>query len=81
MDNSQADSSRIVSKNLFQPLADLNTPVFDRFDNKSAGVSFSDGIGLVLDPTNQFVFPILRAESTTLSYMPSKKEISEASGE
>ena len=54
------------SKNLFKPLVDMNQPVFDRFDNSSAGVSFT-GIGAALDQSNQFVFPILRAESTTVS--------------
>lgn len=43
-------------------------PVFDKFDNtnSSSGVIFS-GCGSYLDPENQFVFPILRAESTTAS--------------
>ena len=43
-------------------------PVFDKFDNinDSSGVIFS-GCGSSLDPDNQFVFPILRAESTTAS--------------
>ena len=58
-------------------------PVFDKFDN-SSGVIFS-GCGSYLDQSNQFVFPILRAESTTVSVSeenegePSK--ISNTSGE
>ena len=41
---------------------------------------------MLLDPTNEFVFPILRAESTTVSVLPPKKEgdqakISDVSGE
>jgi hypothetical protein len=47
-------------------------PVFDRFANNSQGVSFQ-GVGSVLDPSNQFVFPILRAESTTVSVNEDKK--------
>jgi len=57
----------VTSKNLFQPLTDLSTPVFDRFDNSSSGVVFTNGIGAYLDPQNQFVFPILRAEQSTVS--------------
>ncbi len=51
-------------------------PVFDRFANESQGVSFQ-GVGAVLDPSNKFAFPILRAESTTVSINPEKKERSE----
>ena len=58
------------SKNIFSPLTSgaLDLPVFDRFDNSSAGVLF-EGIGSYLDPQNQYVFPILRAESTTASVL------------
>lgn len=70
----------MASKNLFSPLTELNLPVFDRFDNSSAGVQFN-GIGSFLDPTNQFVFPILRAESTTISVFDSEDQISDLSGE
>ena len=67
-------------------MSSYQTPVFDTFDERSDGVSFSDGIGMLLDPTNEFVFPILRAESTTVSVLPPKKEgdqakISDVSGE
>lgn len=57
----------MTSKNLFQPLTDLSQPVFSRFDNSSSGVVFGKGIGAYLDPENQFVFPILRAEQSTVS--------------
>ena len=45
-----------------------------------------DGVGTYLDPENQFVFPILRAESTTVSVGQPKEEgdpvrISNTSGE
>ena len=60
------------SKNLFSPLTDYRVPVFDKFDN-SSGVLF-EGVGSYLDPTNQFVFPILRAESTTVSVSESNNE-------
>mmetsp|Transcript_35500 Transcript_35500/g.43473 ORF Transcript_35500/g.43473 Transcript_35500/m.43473 type:complete len:99 (+) Transcript_35500:351-647(+) len=65
-DNSQAEATTVRSKNLFKPLAEMKQPVFDQFDSSSAGVSF-EGVGAALDQENQFVFPILRAESTTLS--------------
>ena len=34
-----------------------------------------------MDPANQFVFPILRAESTTVSVFDSEDKISDVSGE
>lgn len=59
-------------------------PIFDKFDNSSAGVVFS-GTGSYLDPSNQHVFPILRAESTAVSVAPATEKagviISETSGE
>ena len=84
-DNSQVDPQRVTSKNLFQPLTDLNSPIFDRFDNSSAGVVFGNGVGAYLDPNNQFVFPILRAEQSTVSVSNATKDedmrISSTSGE
>lgn len=56
----------IASKNLFEPLVNLDKPVFDKFPGESNGLLYS-GIGSIIDPENQFVFPILRAESTTIS--------------
>ena len=58
--------SHIASKNLFEPLVNLDTPIFNGFSADSDGLLYS-GIGSILDPENQFVFPILRAESTTVS--------------
>ena len=58
--------SHVTSKNLFEPLVNLDTPVFDSFETDGDGLLYS-GIGAILDPENQFVFPILRAESTTVS--------------
>ena len=87
MDNSKVEPLKVTSKNIFQPLTNLEVPVFDRFENNnsSAGVVF-DGVGTYLDPENQFVFPILRAESTTVSVGEGKEEgdpvrISNTSGE
>jgi len=54
-------------------MTDGQMPVFDRFANSSLGVSYN-GIGSVLDPSNQFVFPILRAESTTISVNDAKTD-------
>ena len=78
--------SLINSRNLFDPLVNLETPIFDSFPEESDGILFS-GIGSIIDPDNQFVFPILRAETTTISKteleisddIPSK--ISSVSGE
>ena len=59
-------SHYVASKNLFPPLSDdLNRPIFDKLTGDD-GLIFS-GIGAVLDPDNKFVFPIVRAESTTVS--------------
>ena len=69
----------VASANLFRPLSDLTHPVFNRFDNSSAGVSY-EGIGAILDEKNEFVFPILRAESTTIS-ANKNGDVSSASGE
>lgn len=78
-DNTQADPSVVSSKNIFAPLTDLSLPVFD---SSSQGIKFS-GVGSYLDPENQFVFPILRAEPTTISSVSSgdQKKVSELSGE
>ena len=59
-------TSFVASKNLFEHLTNLDTPIFDRFPDESDGLLFS-GIGSLLDPNNQFVFPILRAEASTVS--------------
>lgn len=62
-----ADHSHyIASKNLFERLTDLETPVFDKFDHHGDGLIYS-GIGGIIDPANKFAFPILRAEATTKS--------------
>lgn len=72
-DYGQIDSATVASKNFFAPMTDGQMPVFDRFANSSLGVSYN-GIGSVLDPSNQFVFPILRAESTTISVNDQKTD-------
>lgn len=79
-DSTQSDPSSVASRNLFAPLTDLDLPVFDKFANNSIGVKFN-GIGAYLDPKNQFVFPILRAESTTVSVVAEEGSISDVSGE
>ena len=56
----------INSKNVFMPLYENVNPVFSKPCEKSKGVSFR-GIGSVLDKSNKHVFPILRAETTTMS--------------
>ena len=48
------------------PLYENVNPVFTKPCDESSGVSFK-GIGSVLDKSNRHVFPILRAESTTVS--------------
>ena len=72
-DYGQIDSATVASKNFFDPISYGQIPVFDRFANSSLGVSYN-GIGSVLDPSNQFVFPILRAESTTISVNDQKTD-------
>ena len=54
----------VQSKNMFKPLTANQTPVFQPLKYKS--VAFK-GIGSVLDQNNRYVFPILRAEQTTIS--------------
>ena len=51
---------------MFEPLTRLDQPVFDRFSEEGDGLLYS-GIGSLLDPNNKFVFPIIRAESSTVS--------------
>ena len=69
-DNSSAGSDSpqltniVESKNMFKPLTTNQTPVFQPLTNNS--VVFK-GIGSVLDQNNRYVFPILRAEQTTMS--------------
>ena len=76
----------IASKNLFEPLSQRETPIFDEFSQDSDGLLYS-GIGALIDPKNQFVFPILRAEQSTVSMTDVEQHdeipstISEVSGE
>jgi oligosaccharyltransferase complex subunit beta len=69
----------VFSKNFFEPFTTTSKGIFSK-NEKS--IAFS-GIGQVLDPNNQYVFPILRAEQTTFSYNQEKNsgEYSKISGE
>ena len=51
---------------MFKPLTENQTPVFSPFDDLNEMISYQ-GIGSILDQNNKYVFPILRAESTTMS--------------
>jgi len=53
-------------------LTNLKTPVFEANER----IAFS-GIGQKIDPNNQFVFPILRAEPTTVSKKTKGKEFAQ----
>jgi hypothetical protein len=57
-----ASDDIVLSRNVFDELTNLDTPIFEARER----VAFK-GIGQYLDPSNQFVFPILRAEPTTTS--------------
>ena len=56
-----------------------------RGDDRGEGIVFPSGIGAYLDPSNQFVFPILRAEQTTVSVADATEsepiKVSQTSGE
>ena len=75
----------VSSQNIFQPLYQNINPVFTKPTDQDGGVLVR-GIGSVLDKSNRMVFPILRAESTTISITdldPSEDvlPISDVSGE
>jgi oligosaccharyltransferase complex subunit beta len=69
----------VYSRNLFEPFTTTSKGIFSKSE---LSIAFS-GIGQVLDPNNQFVFPILRAEPTTFSFNEEKNsgDISKTSGE
>lgn len=65
LDSSARRSSDLVgSTNLFRSLTEISSPIFSPLGEESVAVK---GIGSVLDESNKYVFPILRAESTTIS--------------
>ena len=73
------------SRNMFKPLTENQTPVFSPLDDLKEMIAYQ-GIGSILDQNNKYVFPILRAESTTMSTTdlePSDEveQISSVSGE
>jgi hypothetical protein len=69
----------VFSKNFFEPFTTTSKGIFSKSEKS---IAFS-GIGQVLDPNNQYVFPILRAEQTTFSYNQEKNsgDYSKNSGE
>ena len=70
------------SANLFHPLSSNQNPVFTPLSENK--VAFQ-GIGSVLDQNNRYVFPILRADQTTMSVTslvdPDSPAFSSVSGE
>lgn len=67
----------VFSKNFFEPLKTTSKGLFT-IPNRP--IAFN-GMGHVIDPKNQYVFPILRAEQSTYSYSKDKKDVSSTSGE
>ena len=67
----------MYSQNFFEP---LRKEVNSLFTIPETPIAFS-GVGLNLDPKNNFAFPILRAEPSTFSFNPEQSEISKVSGE
>jgi hypothetical protein len=67
----------VFSKNFFEPFTTTSKGIFSQSEKP---IAFS-GVGQVLDPSNKFVFPILRAEQSTFSFNQDKNEISKVSGE
>lgn len=68
----------MYSRNFFEPFTTTSKDLFTH----SHPIAFS-GVGQVLDSSNEFVFPILRAEQSTFSFNPEKNggDISKVSGE
>lgn len=76
------DGEIVFSKHVFEGLFDIREDgkhAYDVFSELKAEVAFR-GIGHVVDPKNDFVFPILRAASTSFSTRPDYSEISRVSG-
>jgi hypothetical protein len=54
----------VFSRNFFEPFKTTSKGIFTIPER---AVAFS-GIGHIIDPKNEFVFPILRAEQSTFSW-------------
>lgn len=74
-DETNGTSERVISDEFYPPL--MSSSVFD------IGQVGFQGIGHTLDPENPYVFPILRAESSTYSKQDYKdfKEVSKVGGQ
>jgi hypothetical protein len=66
----------VFSKNFFHPFTTTSKGIFSQSEKP---IAFS-GVAQLVDSSNQFVFPILRAEPTTFSEK-ANGDIAKASGE
>ena len=62
---------------MFEPFTTTSKGLFSM---PSKPIAYS-GIGLSIDPLNEFVFPILRAEHSTFSYNKDKDNLSSVYGD
>jgi hypothetical protein len=67
----------VQSKNFFEPFTSTSKGIFSQSEKP---IEFS-GVGQILDSSNQYLFPILRAESSTFSFNEEKGEVARASGD
>ena len=67
----------VHSRNFFHPFKTTSRGLFTQHEKP---IAFS-GVGQIIDSSNKFVFPILRAESSTFSFNAEKNEIAKVSGE
>ena len=68
----------IYSRNLFEPFTSTSKGIFSQSEKP---VAFTGGVAQIIDPENQYVFPILKAEQTTFSLHSDKNEVAKSSGD
>jgi len=76
--NTNGNLNFVHSKNFFEPFLTTSKGIFSQSEKP---IAFNNGLGQVLDSSNQYVFPILRAEQTTFSYNEENGNTAKASGD
>ena len=75
--NENGKLATVHSKNFFEPFTTTSKGIFSQNEKP---IAFS-GVGQIIDSSNQYVFPILRAESTSFSFNEEKNEVAKVSGD
>ncbi len=67
----------LYSRNLFEPFTSSSKGIFSQ---PQSPIAFTGGVAQLIDPSNQYVFPILRAEQSTFSHNADKNTVAKTSG-